>query len=200
MRLWLPFLLPAASILATAAHAERIRLYEQENYRGGGKLFALAEQNLRTEDAPTRVASAKVITGRWLLCERAFFTGSCAWVSRDVPSFHALAFSGDLGSLRPERVPVIRRQWGGRHPPPRSALVLFPEADFEGDWIAIKESTPNLEAAGISLKPGSVVLQSGAWRLCSQPDYGGACLSMTASSWNLKEIFTTEIRSVERFP
>jgi len=190
----------ASAALATVARAERLRLYDGENYHGNGRLFAAAEQNLRAEGDPSRAASAKVITGRWLLCERAFFSGDCLWISHDIPSFHALAFGADVESLRPERVPVLRRQWGDRRPPSRSALVLFTEANYQGGWVALKDSMPNLHEGGIDQATGSVVLQVGAWRLCTQPDYKGACLSMTASAWNMREIFSTRIRSIERLP
>jgi Beta/Gamma crystallin len=200
MRRQVMFALLLSVLLTTEAHAERIRLYQAENYHGNGRLFAAEEQNLRAEGDPSQVASAKVITGRWLLCERAFFGGSCLWISHDIPSFHALAFGSEVESLRPERVPVLRRQWGDRRPASRSSLALFSGANYEGDWVALKESAPNLGEAGVAFSPSSVVLQSGAWRLCTQPDFAGACLSMTASAWDLREIFSTQIRSAERLP
>lgn len=179
------------------ANAERLRLYEGASYKGSGRVFLAAKPTLDAADQG-RFHSAKVVTGRWLVCDRARYAGNCMWIARNVPSFQDLAFSGDVGSLRPESVPVLRRQWGDRSPPSRKALVFFGKPRFEGDWDALPDSVADLRVVKARVTPSSVVLQTGAWRLCTLPNFEGTCLSLTASVWDLAAIFTTEIRSAQR--
>jgi hypothetical protein len=142
----------------------------------------------------TGARSAKVATNHWLLCESRGYRGDCLWLWRNVPSFRKLAFDGPIGSLRPEQEPIVARQWGERGPPPRDAIALFPEPDYRGEWIGIRRSTRKFEAP---LHPGSIVVRTGAWRVCTEPDFGGRCLSMTTSAWDLAGIFSSDIESVE---
>jgi hypothetical protein len=196
--LWMPVILTALLQIGPA-HAERIRLYEAEAYSGSGKMFLDAAPALRDANGG-KYKSAKIATGRWLLCDRAFYAGDCLWISSDASSFERLGFGGDIASLRPERVPVLRREWGERKPPSRSALVFFDEPDFRGEWIALHDSVADLANARMQLTPASIVLQEGAWKICTEPNFAGSCLSMTASAWDLGQIFSTEIRSAQRLP
>lgn len=196
----LTMLLLAVCICAAGARAERLRAYEELNFGGNSTLFSVPQETLDAETGAGKFKSAKVISGRWLLCERPSYAGNCVWISRDVPSFGALAVEGDFGSARPERVPTLRREWGGRHLPSRSALVFFSEKDFRGGWVALDQDIADLREKHVTVRPASIVLQRGAWRVCTQPNFTGSCLSMTASAWDLEDIFTTEIRSVRRLP
>lgn len=186
----------AAFACSWDAHAERMRLYEEGNYVGSGRVFMDDVSGLKIGGQTPRFESAKIITGRWLLCTSPNYSGDCLWISKDTPSFRALGYSGTLASLRPERVPVLARQWGDRKPPGRSALVFFSERNFAGEWTPYYEDASDLSHSPI--KPLSIVIQKGAWRLCSLPNYEGDCISMTASSWDMPSIFGPSIRSAKR--
>jgi len=193
MLLWM-----AVCLCAGGARAERLRVYEELNFGGNSMLFSVPQATLAVDTGAGTFKSAKVISGRWLLCERPSYAGNCVWISRDIPSFSELAVAGEFRSARPERVPMLRREWGGRPLPSRSALVFFGEEDFRGTWVAIDEDIADLREKNVGMKPASVVVQRGTWRICTQPNFTGSCLSMTASAWDLADIFTTEIQSVRR--
>lgn len=195
---WLFVIVVMSAHFGSVAHAERIRLFQNEKYAGANEMLGSDYRNFRASGHLENASSAQVISGRWLLCEGAFYAGSCLWLSRSVPSFQELGFKGGIGSLRSERIPLLRREWGGRNPPPRGALVFFSEANYRGAWVRLKDSVADLREAKIDVKPASIVLQRGVWRVCTERNYGGWCLSMTASTWDLAELFTTEIKSAER--
>lgn len=184
--------------IAGEAYAQSIRVYEREHYSGVQRRYLSEEKSLKVDGNDLVIGSANVDPGRWLLCERESFTGNCAWISGHAPSFRELKMTGVIRSLRPEIVPLLRREWGERHAPSTSALALFSESNFRGDWVAVRESVRDLAAANIKIKPASIVLQKGAWRVCTQPDFHGTCLAMTASAWDMADIFTSNIASAER--
>lgn len=185
--------------LTSNVQADRLRTFEFENFKGKDTLYTQPLQSLRQDDRNTQhVGSLKVLSGRWLLCGSSDYTGDCLWASRDLASLAATGFKTDVGSLRSETVPTIMRQWGDRGPASRRSLVLFGHANYEGSWIPVRDSTLDFSAAHIELHPGSIVLTSGIWRVCTQTNYKGRCLWLTGSAWDLNEIFGSEIRSAER--
>ncbi len=179
-----------------AAQAQRLRAFAEPNYLGTEQLFRDPQPNLQVA-RPTKIASVRVVTARWLICAGTSYSGDCAWVSRDVASLPQLGFTDTPGSLKPERIPVLLRQWGGRRAAPRTELALFEKPGYDGDWIALKDSVPDFNAAHLK-SPGSIVLGDGAWRLCTGIDYSGRCLITTGSAWDLSEIFPGRILSAKR--
>lgn len=196
MRILACALLLAWTLDASSASAARLRLYPQQNYEGASRIYLDDANDTADAGKIPAFASAKVISGRWLLCSRPHFAGNCLWLWRDTPSFEALGFKDEIGSLRPEPVPVLPRHWGERPPPGRNALVFFQESDFQGDWESFYEDMPNLNDARI--QAASVVIQKQAWRLCSLPEFGGDCIIMTSSSPDIRKIFPSYIRSAQR--
>jgi hypothetical protein len=182
--------------LVSGARAERLRAFSEEGYAGVATMYSGRIAALKADDVQPVIASARVVTGRWLLCAKADFDGDCAWLAHDVPSVAKLGFTDKPGSLRPERVPILRRQWGDKHPPSRKALVLFDGPNYTGEWHAVRDSVGDFTAAG-QKSPESVVLNEGAWRLCTAPHYRGRCLIMTGSAWDLSEIFG-RVQSAQR--
>lgn len=184
--------------LIGVAHAERIQLFQKEAFAGDSEIVWSDYKSFGASGHMDDASSVRVISGCWLLCDGTHFSGSCMWLSREVPSFRDLAFKDGIGSLRSERIPVLRRNWGGRPAAPRGSLVFFSDINYAGEWTRFEASVPDFGALKIGVKPGSIVLESGAWRICTKPNFEGWCLSMTASTWNLAEIFTTDIKSAER--
>lgn len=187
-----------SSLLITVAHAERLRAFEQENYKGEYVIYSERAPNLRGANPQRKIGSVRVLTGRWLLCAGANYLGDCAWIARDLPSLPNIQFTNDVGSLRPESVPVLRRHWGDKGPPSRHALVLFSQANYDGEWVAVRDSVPDFAVGQIGVNPASIILNGGVWRLCTEAKFGGRCLTLTGSTWDLQDIFTRGIKSAER--
>jgi hypothetical protein len=186
----------ALTLGASSAVAARLRLYPQQNYEGASRVYLDEASDTADSGQMPAFESAKVISGRWLLCSRPHFAGNCLWLWRDTPSFEALGFNSAIGSVRPEAIPVLPRHWGERQPPGRSALVFFQESDFQGDWESFYEDVPDFNS--VRIRAASVVIQKQAWRLCSLPEFGGDCIIMTSSSPDIRKIFPSYIRSAQR--
>ena len=185
-----------ALLAAGDAHAQQLRTFGNPNFSGEQRVFRDPQPDLQTS-RPTKIGSVRLETEKWLICAGANFTGDCLWVSRDVASLADLGFSDTPGSLKPERVPIVMRHWGDRRPPAREDLVLFEKANYDGNWVALKDSTNDFTTANLK-SPGSIVLGDGVWRLCTGVDYSGRCLVMTGSAWDLSEIFPGRILSAKK--
>ncbi|MBI1213177.1 MAG: hypothetical protein GC190_17060 [Alphaproteobacteria bacterium] len=195
-------LVVAAALLAfstvSGAHAQQMRTFSKPNYGGTQRVFRDPLPDLQSS-RPTTVGSVRLETEKWLICDGTNYSGDCLWVSRDVPSLPALGLSDTPGSIKPERVPLVRRHWGGRYPPSGDSLALFEKANYDGEWTEIKDNVDNFAVANLK-SPGSLVLGDGTWRLCTGVDYSGRCLIVTGSAWDLHEIFPGRILSAQKLP
>ena len=198
MKLHLLWIATALACVLTngTANAQRLHVYAEPKYHGAERMFLGSQPDLQATH-PTTIASVRVIRDRWLLCTSPDFTGDCAWLAHDVSSLPELGFTNAPGSLRPERVPTIMRNWGERRPPPRADLVLFDKASYDGDWTALKDSVPDFTAAHLK-SPGSIVINEGTWRLCTGIGYAGRCLVANGSAWDMGAIFAGRILSAKR--
>jgi hypothetical protein len=178
------------------AHAERLKIFAEPNYGGRNRILAADEPALGGGGG-FQIESVRVISGSWLLCTETNFGGDCLWLSQDVPSFASLGFDRKILSAKPKRIVITRFRWGGKAPPHRS-IALFEKTNYEGRWRAISASTPLLPKDIQRLRPQSVVVQEGVWRLCSHPDYGGRCLTVAGDVWDLRAIFAVPIKSIDR--
>lgn len=181
---------------AHPAQAQQLRTFSKPNYGGEQRVFRDPQPNLQAT-RPTKIVSVRLEMDKWLICDGTNYAGDCLWVSGNIASLPALGISDTPGSLKPERVPLVRRHWGDRHPAPRTQLALFEKANFDGDWKALKDSIPNFNDAHLK-SPGSIVLGEGTWRLCTGVDYSGRCLTVTGSAWDIAEIFPGRILSAKR--
>jgi hypothetical protein len=184
-------------VVSSIARADRLRAYAETDYKGSDAMFRDPAPNLTTRNPPLKIASVRVLNGRWFICAGVDFSGDCVWLSRDIPSFPDLGFTDRPGSLRPENVPILERHWGDRRPAARNALALFERPSYDGEWTALSESVQDFDAAHLK-SPGSIVLGEGVWRLCTGPGYTGRCLILTGSVWNLPELFPGQFHSAQR--
>jgi beta/gamma crystallin len=56
-----------------------------------------------------------------------------------------------------------------------AALTIYKQPGFSGQSLGVQRDTPDLTASGFVDQASSVVVHSGRWQLCSQPDFGGDC-------------------------
>lgn len=181
----------------SVARADRLRVFAETDFKGADAVFRDPVPNLATVGVPSRISSARVMAGRWLICAGPNFSSDCVWLAHDVPSFPDVGFTQKPGSLRPQSVPVMERHWGNKRAAPRTALALFERSGYDGEWTALSDSVPDFDEAHLK-SPGSIVLGEGVWRLCSGPAYTGRCLILTGSVWSLQEIFLGQFRSAQR--
>jgi hypothetical protein len=185
-----------ATVAVSDAHAERIRMFGEPGFGGWNKVLLNSQPNLGDGEG-FHVASIRVMSGSWLLCTDTNFIGDCLWTSRDIHDLRTVGFDRPILSARPERIVVTRYHWGAQSRPHRS-LVMFAGENYQGAWKSISADAPTLDAEFIRLRPNSVVVQVGVWRLCSDVNYGGRCLTVTGDVWNLHSIFQSPILSLRR--
>ncbi len=54
-------------------------------------------------------------------------------------------------------------------------MTLFKQPQFSGDKLTLRGDTTNLSGAGFQDQVSSVVVHSGRWQVCTQPEFGGDC-------------------------
>lgn len=57
-------------------------------------------------------------------------------------------------------------------------VELYDQPDFRGVRLTLSAATPDLGAYGIGGRVASVVVKRGQWEFCTQPQFGGACISV----------------------
>ncbi len=57
-------------------------------------------------------------------------------------------------------------------------VELYDKPDFRGVRLTLSAATPDLGAYGVGGRVASVVVKRGQWEFCTQPQFGGACISV----------------------
>ena len=57
-------------------------------------------------------------------------------------------------------------------------VELYDQPDFRGIRLTLSSTTPDLGAYGVGGRVASVVVKRGQWEFCTQPQFGGACISV----------------------
>jgi len=57
-------------------------------------------------------------------------------------------------------------------------VELYDQGDFRGNRLTLSEAAPDLAAYGVGGRVGSVVVNRGQWEFCTQPRFGGACVTV----------------------
>lgn len=57
-------------------------------------------------------------------------------------------------------------------------VELYDQPDFRGVRLTLSAATPDLGAYGVGGRVASVVVKRGQWEFCTQPQFGGACISV----------------------
>jgi hypothetical protein len=57
-------------------------------------------------------------------------------------------------------------------------VELYDQPDFRGVRLTLSAATPDLAAYGVGGRVASVVVKRGQWEFCTQPQFGGACISV----------------------
>lgn len=158
---------------AGAASAAEITLYQQPRF--GGDQLILRGNTARIADTgfDDRAASLIVNSGRWELCSEPDFRGRCVTVTRGEYAALDGQLGGRVGSAR--EVGSYREQTGGYGDYGRGAAQLFSRPGFAGVSVQLKSDAPTLRSAGFDDHAASMIVTSGTWQLCVDPDYGGAC-------------------------
>jgi len=62
-------------------------------------------------------------------------------------------------------------------------IILFEDANFGGEQLTLRGSTPQIAETGFNERAGSLVIVSGRWEMCSEPNFRGSCTTLTRGEY-----------------
>ncbi|MEP7070594.1 MAG: beta/gamma crystallin-related protein, partial [Usitatibacter sp.] len=62
-------------------------------------------------------------------------------------------------------------------------MTLYLQPNFSGRQVTLRGFTPNLGAIGFQDQVSSMVVQSGRWEVCTQPDFKGECVTLSPGDY-----------------
>jgi hypothetical protein len=62
-------------------------------------------------------------------------------------------------------------------------LTLFKNPNFAGRQVTLRGHTPSLASVGFQDQASSIVIDSGRWELCTQPDFKGDCVTLNRGEY-----------------
>ena len=57
-------------------------------------------------------------------------------------------------------------------------ITIYKQPNFTGSQVTLRGNTPNLANMGFQDQASSLVIASGRWELCTQPDFKGDCVTL----------------------
>jgi len=165
-----------AAAAGSAAAADRITLYSDDNF--GGRQFTADQpvSNFARTPFNDRISSAVVHEGRWEICIDSEFRGGCSVIGPGAyPNLGA--YSNRVSSVRP----LDGRYADGRNDrnyPDRSRdarATLYEGPNMSGRAFPIQDSVANLGRTGFNDRASSLRVESGYWIFCSDSEFRGEC-------------------------
>ncbi len=169
------------AMVAGSAAADRITLYENDNYGGRNITADRPVSNFSGTDFNDRAQSAVVHEGRWEICIDAAFSGGCSVLTPGAyPSLGA--YGGRISSLRPieERQAGNRADTRDRNQERRATTyearaTLYSRRNLSGRSYAVADMTPDLDRTRFNDRAASLRVESGYWIFCSEAEFRGEC-------------------------
>lgn len=57
-------------------------------------------------------------------------------------------------------------------------MTLYKQPGFAGGQLTLRGNTPEISSVGFSDQASSIVVSSGRWEVCTQPNFGGDCVTI----------------------
>ncbi len=174
--------------------------YTAPNFRGRSLVFSHDEADLRNLGLNDRIASIRVLGGRWQICTDINYVG-CKSITTDIPDLNSVGWAGRISSIREGD-----RSWnrgGGYYPEDGNqnqgpALTLFDGQNFRGRSYVTRGEVRNLADAGFNDMAVSIRVGGGRWQVCTDRDFGGQCLTLDRDNSQLAPNFVRQISSIRR--
>ena len=62
-------------------------------------------------------------------------------------------------------------------------MTIFKQPDFTGDAVTVRNDAADLATLGVTDQASSLVIRSGRWEVCTQPDFQGDCRELQAGKY-----------------
>lgn len=178
-----------ALVSATGARAQ-IVVYQDDDFGGRSVSSNTSLPNLAEQGFNDKASSVVVRTGRWQLCDDAFFRGRCVTLGPgSYRSLSAMDLNDRVSSVRdlgwtPDGAGGWTGQGGGQphwgHAGGRwgqgARAVVFEHAGMAGRALVIEPAgNPDFARQGFNDLASSIRIESGYWLFCTDAHYEGEC-------------------------
>ena len=198
----------------SGASGMAIVVYTAPNYRGRSLVFSDDAVDLRQQGLNDRIASVRVLGGRWQICADINYVG-CRSVTADIPDLGAIGWGSRISSIREGE-----RWWGesggrqggtgggypsggygtgggrGGYQAEVPTVVLFAEPNFRGRSYSTQREVRNLVDVGFNDMTSSIRVSGGRWQVCTDKNFQGQCLIITRDTGELAANFMRQISSI----
>lgn len=181
---------------AVLAGLPAVKVCANANYHSPCTTLRQPYRDLSELGLANAISSFSIESGAWLMCTRRDFHGVCRVFDESERDLSGSQFQDSIVSLRP----MNEGGWDGdgAHRD-EGAAVLFEDADFRGQRIAVTDHEPDLARRGFNDRVSSVRLDGGRWQLCSDAGFRGRCVTVDGSVNNFADIgLNDQISSLRR--
>ncbi len=168
----------ACGLLAQGAALAQMTMFLQPNFEGRQATLRGNEPSLADIGFHDQVSSIVVDSGRWEVCTQPEFKGDCAVLTRGrYPRLDA-RFNHRIESAR-----AVERRAGSIRDDGQASIEIYLQPRFEGRSALVRGDSPDLASFGLHDQASSIVVNSGRWELCTQPDFRGDCVTFTPGEY-----------------
>lgn len=163
------------------AQSAEITFFEYPGFSGRSLTLRGYTANFGDVGFNDRAASAVVRSGTWQVCTDAEFRGTCATLTRGEYRTLDGRLASSISSAR--EVGTNANTTGAYSSYRRGVIELFENNNFQGQSVLIDRDSPNFGISGFNDRAGSVIVHDGAWDMCTDADYRGACRTYTVGRY-----------------
>jgi hypothetical protein len=165
--------LACALLAAAAAQAAEMTVFLQPNFEGRRATLRGYVPDLADVGFHDQVSSIIVRSGRWEVCTQPELKGDCMTLRPgEYPTLDP-RFNHRIESAR--EVDRYAERAGDRG---RTSIEIYTQPEFRGKSLKLQDAARNLADSGFQNQASSIVVESGRWQLCSQPDFRGDCVTL----------------------
>ena len=174
-------------------------LYQHSDFRGQSIRVTGPIPHLSQYRFNDTASSIRIQGGSWEVCVDPNFRGRCEILTYPEGELGQLRLNDNISSIRPvagwghdrggwrDRPRGHDRRYddrpgygrggygGGRYGRNDAPVVLFEDADYRGDALPVNGAIPHLNQLRFNDKVSSIAINSGAWEVCTDPNYRGHC-------------------------
>jgi hypothetical protein len=160
------------SLVAGAAGAAEITLYERTNFGGGQISVRGLAPNITTHGFNDRASSLVVHSGRWQVCTDADFRGHCAelgpgeYATLDRAFDNRISSAREVGTYGPT---------GGERDARHGIVKFFAQPSFGGRSLDLQDDTADFRQRRYNDRAASLIVAEGVWEVCTDAGYAGEC-------------------------
>lgn len=195
------------------AHAEAITIYAEKDFAGENARIHDSVSDINATDRPISSMSFRIQeavnfpTKGWLLCTAPDYQGDCLWSrTGSIRDLEPWGFARRIRSLKSVRLDLYE-PYEGLATTSNDIFLLhtipkdkYRRKDNMRAGARIRADAPDLVAYGVRSLPIAAIIVTGTlpWQLCTEPNYGGRCLTTVDDVDDMAALFSDRIRSARR--